>query len=293
MKQLNLVVLLCVIGTVGCKHPTAPDLPQLTPQVRLTDANFHSAILSREMHLRIVVPATLPQGASLPVIYLLHGAGADYRDWTNHSRIAFFAAQNYVLVMPDEAGAYYINEASGRHRRYEDYFIDEVVPEVHHLVPYASNQRADNAVIGISRGGYGAVVIGLKHPGLFSFVGDLSGAVDFPERHFRWHAPLASLGNRRVFGAVGSPENQGNDPFVLLRKIPVNRAPYFFITCGDKDPLFEPNHRFALALARHHIPSEFHVLHGGHNWSTWTADIPLIESALLKKIPPVKGAIGQ
>lgn len=278
---------MCAMVTMGCEHPVLmPDKPQLSPQVRLIDSTMHSVALARDMHLRIIVPVIVTKEEMLPVVYLLHGAGTDYRDWTNNSQIASFAAKGFVLVLPDEAGAYYINEASGSNRRYEDYFVNEVIPEIHRIVPYASRNRADNAIVGISRGGYGAVVLALKHPDLFSFVGDLSGAVDFPERHFRWRAPWASLGNRKVFGPVGSPENRSNDPFALLHTISPSQAPYFFVSSGDKDSLLDPNRRFATALANLGFPSEFHLLPGGHNWSVWGADIPLLEASLLKKLRP-------
>jgi putative tributyrin esterase len=281
MKLCGLVILSCVLGTTGCDHSVAiPDHPQLIPQVRLIDGRLQSAALTREMRFRIVVPALQPQAGSLPVVYLLHGAGTDYHDWTNNSQIAFLASQGFVLVFPDEPGAYYINEASGRNRRYEDFFVDELIPQVHRLVPYVSWGREDNAVVGISRGGYGAVVLGLKHSDTFGYVGDLSGAVDFPERRFRWKTPWASMGNRRVFGPVGSPENLANDPFSLARVSPSSKAPYFFIFCGDQDSLVEPNRHFANLLAHRGFQSELHIVHGGHNWETWGTAIPLLEASL-------------
>jgi putative tributyrin esterase len=232
------------------------------------------------MHLRIIVPAVMPSH-SLPVVYLLHGAGQDYRDWSNHSEIAAFSAHGIILVMPDEPNAYYINEVSGSTRHYEDYFVEDVIPEVHRLIPNAANDRAHNAIVGISRGGYGAAVIALRHPQLFSFVGDLSGAVDFPERSFRWQAPVASFNNRQVFGAPHSAANKANDPFVLIHQVSQDSAPYFFIICGKEDPLFEPNQRFAAALQHQGLQHEFHALPGGHNWNTWSEALPMLETSLL------------
>jgi S-formylglutathione hydrolase FrmB len=241
------------------------------------------------MHLRTIVPATLTSSQPLPVVYLLHGAGVDYRDWSNNSNIASFAAKNIILVMPDEAGAYYINEATGNNRRYEDYFINEVIPALHRTVPNATTARSQTAIVGISRGGFGAAVLGLKHPQLFSFVGDLSGAIDFPERPFRLRAPIDSLGVRKVFGPPNGPTRQANDPFLLLAQTSAQPMPYFFITCGNRDTLFDANQRFATAVAAHHLTYEFHILQGGHNWGTWNAELPELESALFAHFNQTQG----
>ena len=82
MKPSSLLATLCIFGITGCHHPLTPDKPQLTPQVRLIDTTFYSAILARDMHLRLIVPAAYASNQKLPVVYLLHGAGADYRDWS-------------------------------------------------------------------------------------------------------------------------------------------------------------------------------------------------------------------
>jgi len=288
--KLSVAILASCVAIVGCKHASLPpDAPRITPQVRVINSTIASETLSRSMHLRVIVPVVIPKNGSLPVIYLLHGAGTDYRDWTNNSNIADFAAKGFVLVFPDEPNSYYINEATGKNDRYEDYFLKEVVPQVHKLAPFASLHRADTAIVGISRGGYGAVVLALRHPDLFSFVGDLSGAVDFPERHFRWKTPLISMQNRQIFAKPGSSENQSVDPFILLRKV-AGKAPYFFISCGTQDPLFEPNRRFAEALTHQGIASEFHALPGAHNWITWSQNLPTIEDELLQKLSPPAGA---
>jgi S-formylglutathione hydrolase FrmB len=293
VRQAPRCALLCMAGIVGCsKPPSVPDRPQLTPLVRMVDVTLHSDALKRDMKFRLIVPAASSRNARLPVVYLLHGAGQDFRDWSNHSNIASFAAQNVVLVMPDESGSYYINEAHGSNRRYEDYFINEVMPEVQRAVPYAAVDRNDTAIVGISRGGYGAAVLALHHPQSFGFVGDLSGAMDFPERRFRYRAPLDSLALRKVFGAGASATRPANDPFVLLSRLAPSSAPFFFITCGDKDSLLATNKRFAAVLQGRGIPYEFHELPGGHNWEVWGTELPMLEAALLAHLGthPAAGA---
>jgi len=274
--------LLIAVAISGCtRSPEIVDRPQLSPQVHLLDATVHSAILSHDLPLRIIVPSSPPKGDMLPVVYLLHGAGQNNHDWSNHSAIATFAAQNVVLVMPEAENSFYMNEASGTDRRYEDYLVQEVLPEVHRLVPYAASDRAHNAIVGISRGGFGAVDIALRHPQLFSFVGDFSGALDLAQRPLRLRAPLDSFAFRRAFGVEGSATRRETDPFMLLEHVSPQDAPYFFIACGNKDSLLRVNQRFAATLAQHGYGFEAHELDGGHDWKTWNAALPAMEAALI------------
>jgi S-formylglutathione hydrolase FrmB len=281
--RLTAAILGSLLLTTGCRSsslPVIPDRPHLTASVRLIEETFASRALGRAMHLRLIVPAYPAPHVKPSVVYLLHGAGTDFHDWTNNSAVAELAAQNIILVLPDAAGSYYINEATGRSRRYEDYLTRDVPAEVYRMYPTAARDRAHVAIVGISRGGYGATNLGLKHPDAYGFIGDISGALDFPERHFRWRAPMDSLALRKVFGGDGAPTRTANDPFKVIRSLPPAQVPYIYIACGDSDPLFSTNQRFAAEVTSMRLPHEFHAMRGGHDWNVWGAQLPLLESAL-------------
>jgi putative tributyrin esterase len=273
------LLLFLLLPMVACQAPekSVPDQPRLTPAVRLIDIEIDSTILQRKIPVRLIVPATPAPNA--PVAYLLHGAGGSFREWSNHSDIAALAASNVILVMPDSADSYYINDARGF--RYEDFFFSELIPRIHKQLPYASRDRSRTAVVGISRGGFGASVYGLHHPELFSFVGGLSSAFNLAERPFRWRAPFESLEYRRVFGSPGSPTRTANDPFLLVESHHPSVAPVFYLTCGDHEVLEPINQNFALILRLHFYAYSFQRLHGDHNWSQWAPQIPALRTALL------------
>ena len=108
---------------LGChnKQATVPaDRPRLTPNVTLRDVTFRSAALNRDMAYRVVMPASLPPGARLPVVYLLHGGDGSFRDWSNYTDVARFAERGLILVMPEGDEAYYTNSAERPQDRYED-----------------------------------------------------------------------------------------------------------------------------------------------------------------------------
>ena len=69
-------------------------------------------------------------------------------------------------------GNQYINStATGR---YEDYLVDEIVPFVQKTHP-----TGDWGVFGKSSGGYGSIVLGMRHPELFKVLADHSGDSNF------------------------------------------------------------------------------------------------------------------
>jgi putative esterase len=85
-------------------------------------------------------------------------------------------AQEAVLVGPDclttLGGSQYLNSsATGR---YEDYVVQEVIPFVRDRY-----RTGPVAVMGTSSGGYGSLMLGLRHPDLFQAVGSNAGDAYF------------------------------------------------------------------------------------------------------------------
>lgn len=95
-----------------------------------------------------------------------------------------------IVVMPDcftkYGGSQYINStATGR---YEDHLLQELIPFVDAKYRTLAD-RDHRAVCGKSSGGYGAMVLGMRHPDVFGLVADHSGdkyfelgyKMDFPK----------------------------------------------------------------------------------------------------------------
>src|SRR4029077_18786971 len=124
---------------------------------------FHSASLNRDMPYRIVLPASAAAGQKLPVVYLLHGGGGGFRDWTNDSDVANFAEQGLILVMPEGSSSYYVDAAERPQDRYEDYIVKDLITAVEGRFPAAAG-RPNRVIVGISMGGFGAINLSLRHP---------------------------------------------------------------------------------------------------------------------------------
>jgi len=162
---------------------------------RLEMRPFESEVLKGnplgDPHVREVPVYVPPQGedGDLPVVYLLVGFTGrphsllDTHPW--HSSLvqdldrAMAAGEHppHVLVMPDAwtrlGGSQYVNgEATGR---YEDYVAEELVPWVDRQYP--TNGR--RGVAGKSSGGFGALHLAMRRPGLFQACASIAGDCHF------------------------------------------------------------------------------------------------------------------
>lgn len=270
--------------TCGKSNPEEPaDRPRLTANVKMVDVHFHSTALNREMQYRAVLPANIAAGQKLPVVYLLHGGGGGhFQDWTNLSDVARYAERGLILVMPEAGESYYTNSYAHPQDRYEDYIVHDVIADVEHRFPVAA-ERSHRAIAGISMGGFGAVVLALKHPDLFIFAGGLSSAIDVTFRPFSMKRIGQWREYRSIFGPWGSPSRRASDPFVLAHSADSGNAPFIFLACGEQEGLLPANRRFASLLRERNFSYEFHTGAGGHDWDQWNRRLPDLFESLIKR----------
>jgi putative tributyrin esterase len=278
VKHSRLVVvcftLVLVLPAACTKEKQQPlDHPRLTPKVTMRDVIFHSVSLNRDIPYRVVLPVIIGAGQRLPVVYLLHGIGGDFRDWSNYSDVARFAEHGLILVMPEGQSSYYTNSVDRPQDRYEDYIVSDLISDVEDKFPIAAG-RPNRAIAGISMGGFGAVKLSLRHPELFAFAAGISAAIDVPRRPFSIKRFQQSRHYNSIFGPPGSQTRHDNDPFVLARSVDPGKMPYLFLTCGEKEGLLGPTREFTALLAQRHFRYEFHSAPGGHDWTQWNEQLP-------------------
>lgn len=144
------------------------------------------------------IPVYLPpsygtlRGKRYPVLYYLHGFTGTGRGVVNHhpwkenlpQRLDRLIAQKKcpeaILVMPDGftlyGGSQWVNSAATG--RYEDHVVDELVAFVddkYATLPGPSGR----ALLGKSSGGFGALSIAMRRPGVFGHVASHSGDMGF------------------------------------------------------------------------------------------------------------------
>ncbi|HVX19250.1 MAG TPA: alpha/beta hydrolase family protein [Acidimicrobiales bacterium] len=151
---------------------------------RLTQLTFTTPALSSATRVRVLVPKGYDTSGTTryPVLYLLHGGGGSYLDWTDKGAAAAITADYPVIVVMPDTGPgngymnWYNNGAFGP-PMWETYHIDQLLPWIDgHYRTIAT--RAERAIAGLSMGGGGAVGYAARHPDLFSSTAGFSGAVD-------------------------------------------------------------------------------------------------------------------
>ncbi|MBN2347753.1 MAG: hypothetical protein JXJ22_02880 [Bacteroidales bacterium] len=222
-----------------------------------------------------------------PVLYLLHGYGGDENSWTTRASIHQIAdslivnrmISPFIIVMPDAKGSYYINDYK-KLFPYEDFFIDEFIPVIDSLYK-TQNQFSGRGIGGLSMGGFGAVVLPVKHPEAFGISLALSAAVrtdkmivSLTENKFASNfAPL--FGENLSDSARLTEHWKNNNPLYLINSENASELKNinWYIDCGMQDFLAEGNEALHQVFLKFNIPHEYHMRPGSHNWDYWNTSI--------------------
>ena len=136
--------------------------------------------------------------------------------------------------------------------------------------------RYGRVIAGLSMGGYGAIKIALKHPGLYAAAGSLSGAFDATEPAFADLFPAHTSEMAAIFGAQGSDERRANDVFVMARAAAPSSAPRLYVDCGESDRFLASNRRLVEIVQARGLAYEYHETPGAHGWDYWNRRLPAV-----------------
>ena len=142
---------------------------------------YNSTYLNKQMAFAVYLPDEYKYGGKFPVLYFLHGRNGD-ESFIEQLGLAQLAdtliakskIEPMIIVCPRMDNSRGLNSAKIAHQekidgnvidvgRYEDYFIQEIVP----LVDDSFNtipSRNGRYVGGASAGGFAAIHYGLKYP---------------------------------------------------------------------------------------------------------------------------------
>ncbi|WP_141502370.1 alpha/beta hydrolase-fold protein [Paenibacillus luteus] len=165
-------------------------LPTLSVQAAEEVANarfivesYQSVSMDKEMTYRIYLPEGYADNEQrYPVVYLLHqedSSSQQFADAAVDKKLDEWMAQGLmqkmIVVMPDTSGdSWFVNRTDAP---WEDMLVSDLISHVddtYRTIPLAKFR----GISGVSMGGYGAFVLGLKHPELFSSIGSHMGALD-------------------------------------------------------------------------------------------------------------------
>lgn len=276
----NVQLLLLLLVLLVSLSAQAQDSKRARVETAQLDSKMVGAKLSYNVVLPIDYASATARETRYPVLYLLHGLGGHYSDWTTQSKLAEYAAQyRMIIVTPEGNNGWYTDSATVPNERYESYILQELIPDVQSRYRTVA-AREGRAIAGLSMGGYGALKFGVKYPSMFSFAASMSGALkaaSWPESELAkvpW--PLVPLTLKRAFGSDSNPARAANDIFKLFRELPaerINTLPYFYLDCGTEDDLLTASRELSGIFLERKIPHEFRQLPGKHSWPYWDQQV--------------------
>jgi S-formylglutathione hydrolase FrmB len=223
--------------------------------------SFKGEALGRCNHMDVVVPDR--KAGPLPVLYLLHGLSDNQTIWNRHVPIADLVRDlPLIVVMPDGERSFYCNNPCPGGGQYEDHIVQDVVGFVDRIFPTIADRRG-RAVAGNSMGGYGAVMLALRHPDVFAAAVSHSGSMYFAHAERPMGRSYASdlmdalpPGKYDLFKLAGAAKAAGSVPALRL-------------DCGRGDFLLDSNREFHAHLTAMGIDHEYAEHEGEHNWQYW------------------------
>ena len=235
---------------------------------------FRSDSIQKQDCMNVIVP---DGRGPFPVMYLLHGLSDDYSIWMRRTSIERYAeGKRLIVVMPDTHRFFYVNDPRPGGLAYEDHVIKDVVGTTDRLFPTIRSRRG-RALAGLSMGGYGALMLAMRHPEMFCAASSHSGALCFP-RMTRAGVPDAeSL-------ASALPKNK-YDLFALARKLR-RRSHKLAVRfdCGTDDHLIQYNRQFHAYLEGIGLDHQYAEYPGEHTWDYWDVHVQETLAFVMKNV---------
>lgn len=229
----RLAASLCVL-TLGSAVAAqdVPTRPRTIRTMRLTS----TALNSVRTYGLLLPPDYDRSDRRYPVLYLLHGFGQQHATWGRRTLLDRTTAS--IVVMPDMDRTRYVIGSNRVDPQAEAFVVQELVSEIDARYRTIAS-RDGRAIAGLSIGGFGAMLLGLRHADRYSAIGAFS-------------APLDGLA----------------DPTNALRATTAG-PPLLYIGCGVADALLPSSRRFASFLEGAHIPRQSEEGPGAHTWEAW------------------------
>ena len=247
-----------------------------------------SKILNKDIKYTIYLPADYTSSErTYPVVYLLHGYTDDNTGWLQFGEINRYADKAIaegtippmIIAMPNGDSSFYINSYDGK-ELYEDFFIKEFMPSIEKTYRVKAEKKY-RGVAGLSMGGYGSLIYGLKYPDLFAAVAPLSAAVWSDDETINFSEEQWIETNGQLFGRGLKGRNRLTKAWysnsilkiVETKSVEDLKKVRYWIDCGDDDFLSIGNCLLHIALMDKKVPHEFRVRDGVHNWTYWRTGI--------------------
>ena len=269
------------VPTVVALRTLAPATATPAPSVRgtpasaseplqglLLDDRLLSPIIGESFPYRVYLPPDYLRAPQrrYPVLYMLHGAGGNYTEWTDsflpEQADRLIVAQEIpplIIVMPDDGGQTYWANWSEGGPRWADYVTEDIVSTVDQRYRTLPN-AASRAIGGLSMGGLGALNLAFQHPEVFGIVGA--------------HSPSVRLEPDPALWFLSGQTFWDNNPIWLAQHRAGIDTLKIYLDTGADDvwlPNIEAVHE---ALVEQGLHPVWHVFPGEHEAEYWIEHVP-------------------
>jgi enterochelin esterase-like enzyme len=287
---LLLATLLCVVSTCAC----GGDKP--TPEFKRYSSglSMKSSIIKQgsvvTVPYEILLPADYVSNPErrYPVVYMLHGLGDNESSWNGswmqgENKITYLEnhkeLEPMIYVFPRGWHYYYSNFYDGS-INYMDMFIQEFIPYIDGTYRTLAD-REHRAVVGYSMGGFGAMVLPMKHPEMFSVSVPLSMSFRTDQQYMTesqegWNNQWGMIFGGAGESGAGRITEYYKQHCPLYQFVPENKdvlsTVHWFLTCGDnEEQLLVANDALHQLMMQNGYAHEYRVGDGGHSSSYWRA----------------------
>lgn len=227
--------------------------------------------MQQEIKNIVILPANYSKSDNkrYPVIYLLHGYGANYMSWltvVKKNLPDLATLYNCIIVCPDGKNSWYWDSPINKESQYDTYISQElihVVDSIYYTIP----KKQGRAISGFSMGGHGALWLTINHPDVFGACGSMSGGVDirpFP-KSWEMSKQLGSYDTHKdvwdkhtVITQIG--RLKGKDVSII-------------IDCGESDFFINVNEQLHKKMLDESIEHIYSTSPGKHTPSYWRKSI--------------------
>ena len=207
--------------------------------------------------------------ARYPVVYLLHGYGGNYAQWsTTAPQLAKTADDlKMIFVYPDGGkSSWYFDSPIDSTSQYESYIIKELVPYGDAHFSTKANPKS-RAITGLSMGGHGGLYLAIRHSDVFGAAGSTSGGFDFRPFPKSWDL-------KNILGAYETNQARWYD-YTVMRQVEflTNKQLAIIFDCGVDDIFIAVNRALHEKLLQLKIDHDYIERSGEHNHAYWRSSI--------------------
>jgi putative tributyrin esterase len=297
-----------LLALVACAAPRTPAPVHGT----VTIATMHSDALGVDKRVVVYLPPGYDRDPDRrwPVFYYLQGTTSEETEWVTYGmidRAAEALGIDAIIVTPDGDDMFFVDSPMTvdydkclrdgtslfdhedplttcvRTPRYETYIVRDLVDWVD--ATYRTIRRRDGrGIAGVSMGGFGALMIGMRHADVFAAVAAHSGvdallykgphpyaagAVELYDDPATYGSDNNALDvyKRHVFG----PDIafwRDHDPAYLAQQLAPGRLA-IYIDCGTEDGLVDGARYLDAVLPSRHVDHAFWLGPGKHDYELW------------------------